>query len=113
MRFRFDDFDGRTNHAWGNQLFVVGESVSVEMVGGQQKAPHEAVDERQSDQRVIEDAVGPEQLVGEQRQHVGPAATRACFDRHGRCEVDLRRQLPAERIAERILDNRAVDLHAQ
>ena len=72
---------------------------------------NQAVDERQSGQRLIEQAVRPEELLGEQRQHVDPAAGRANFDRHAGCEVNLRGQLPTECIAESILNNTAVDLH--
>jgi len=72
---------------------------------------NQAVDERQSGQRLIERAVGPEKLLGEQRQHVDPAAGGASFDRHAGCEINLGRQLQTERIAESILNNAAVDFH--
>ena len=86
-------------------------SPTVGIIGGQQQPVNQAVDERPSRQRMIEQASGPEQLLGEQRQHVDPAARRTGFDRHAGCEINLRRQLPTESIAERILNNAAVDLH--
>ena len=72
---------------------------------------NQAVDERQPNYRVVEQAVRPEELLGEQRQHADPAVGRAIFDRHTGCEVNLRRQLPTECIAESVLNDAAVDLH--
>ena len=82
------------------------------MVYRQQQPVHQAVDERQSDQWVIEHAVRPEELLGEERQHVDPAAGGASLDRHAGSEVDLGRQLATECIAESILNDTAVDLDA-
>jgi hypothetical protein len=61
----------------------------------------------------MEQTVGPEKLLGEQEQHVDPAAGRAGIDRHAGREIDLRRQLPTECIAESVFDNAAIDLYGQ
>ena len=59
----FDDFDCGANRAGCSQLFVSRQSVTVGMFGGEQEPAHQAVGEWLSDERLMEQAVGPEKLL--------------------------------------------------
>ncbi len=113
MCFLLDDFDRGPNNTRRNLGSSTREDTTVGMIYRQKKPANQAVDKRQCDYRMIEDAVWPEELLGEEREHVYPAARSASLDGQPRREVDLRRQLPAKCIAESVLNNVAVDLHTQ
>ena len=70
------------------------------MFGGHKESAYQAVDERHSDQWLMDQAVGMEKLLREQRQHVEPASGRCGVNRQQGGEVGLRRQLSAQRIAQ-------------
>jgi len=112
MRFLFDDFDGLTKRAGCSQPLTGRQEVTVRMVGGEQEPAHQAVDERQPDKRLIDQAVGPEKLLLEKQQHVDPASGRGRRDRHDWCEIDAWHHLPAECITESVVDGTPVDLEA-
>lgn len=103
MRFLLHDLHCGANRARGNGLSVVSESFSMRVISGEQESTNQAVDERQSDERLVEQAVRPQKLLREQHQHVGPALGRRGGDWHDGREVDLRRHLATDRIAKRII----------
>nr|WP_232003801.1 hypothetical protein [Mycobacterium sp. 1465703.0] len=112
IRFRFDDFDRGPNRAGRNEPFASDEGFAMGMVDGQQESAHQALNEGQSDQRLIHHAIRAEKLLAEHADHVDPASGRARGAGQDRREVGVSRDSATECAAESIVYRRALDLQA-
>src|ERR1700748_96978 len=104
MGFRFDDVDCGANRARRRRNIASQEGVALRMFCGHKESAYQGVDERHSDQWLMNQAARMENLLREPHQHIDPASGRWGVKWQERFKIGLRRQLAAQPIAEGVLN---------
>ena len=74
--FGFDEVDRGADDLRRNELGLRDEFAPMGVIGGEEQRPDQTFDVWRRNERLSQDAVGPEQVLSEHRKHVQPAACR-------------------------------------